>query len=188
MGSRYWLWFLISMTATLAAIAGAGYAAARLLAPKPLEKFANSFFEFELQPGWQCAREGMETICSVGPKPHSAIAILALKYRGKEDSLEAYQKHLDKPITIETSDRKTMVSELRELRRRWISDHEWVESVHYQSEVPNYVTHYLATVTSHLGMLVTFSAHKDRYEQYKREFYPMVESLIVYQSRPVLRR
>lgn len=49
-------------------------------------------------------------------------------------------------------------------------------------ELRNYYTRYLATVTAHIGVLVTFSAHRSTFEERKAEFDLCVGSLRIFQS------
>jgi hypothetical protein len=70
---------------------------------------------------------------------------------------------------------------MRSVKRQVVGDHEWVESLHSGSELPNYDTYYMATTTSNLGILVTMSVHKDSVDRYVAQLRDMIRTLIVYQ-------
>jgi hypothetical protein len=114
------------------------------------------------------------------PKSEGARGVITQKYRGPDDNEAAYTAHLREPRAYEASG-KHMISEVRYTKRSDIGRFSWVDSLHYQSEVPNYLTRYLATMTSHLGILVTFSVYKDDYEATVGEFEDMIKSLKVHQ-------
>jgi hypothetical protein len=50
------------------------------------------------------------------------------------------------------------------------------------SEIRNYITIYLATVTSQVGVLATFSIHRDHEEAGRREMDIMMSSLKIHQQ------
>ena len=54
--------------------------------------------------------------------------------------------------------------------------------MHLQSEIPDFYTRYLATVEADLGVLVTFSVRKDKYEEYSPDIESMVGSLKVFRK------
>jgi len=179
---RFWMSFLLALLATLAGLSAIGLASYAIV-QRPSDKFVASFFEFTLPKGWSCALEGTEYVCSVGPAPHAAIVILAMKYRNSNDSRAKYIEHLKQPQEITDKDGKVLHSEVRFVEEQQIAGYNWIVSLHYQSELPNFYTQYMATVTSHVGVLITFSAHKDAYDRYTVEFDGMMQSLVVYQGQ-----
>ena len=54
-----------------------------------------------------------------------------------------------------------------------------MDGIHLGSEVETYYTRYAATVKDSLGILVTFSAHKDHYSKYSNDFVKAIQSLKV---------
>ena len=180
MGVRFWQALLASFLVVSIGLAGAGWLAARLLASPPAKKFESSFLSFELPPGWTCSRSGTETVCETQKLHNDAIVILAVKYRGPQDTLANYEDHLKSPQSNARD--KSLQSEVKFVNRRRISGQDWVEGLHFQSEVANYYTHYFATVTSHIGVLATFSVHKDFYEARLPEVTRMISSLVIYQG------
>ena len=181
MGSRFVIALLTAFVLTLSVL-GAIYAATRLAMPTPRDRFLTSYFEFDLAPGWSCELDGTEYVCEpAGKPPFPAIAVIAMKERNNKDSLEEYQAHLRAQQPITAKNGETRLSEVREIKRTMLGGKEWVESLHAESELPNYLTYYLATTTSALGILVTMSVHKDSAGKYKRELDQMMSSLTVYQ-------
>jgi hypothetical protein len=168
----------LAFAAMLAGLGGIGLVAARFIAPsEPLPRFIADTFEFTLAPAWECDLEETEYVCSKGKPPHEAIAIIAMKRRGPNDNLEAYKDHLSKP-----QDQDGTPSTIRTVTRRTLAGYEWIEAVHVSSEVRNYITIYLATVTSQVGVLATFSVHRDHEETGRREMDMMMSSLKIHQQ------
>jgi hypothetical protein len=60
-----------------------------------------------------------------------------------------------------------------------IADLPWVDGFHKSSEVPNYLTRYLATTKGRIAVLVTFSAHQLYYSKYSGDFLKAIGSLRV---------
>ena len=156
---RYWL--AAAGSFTVLSLAGAGLAG--LLVPEPPVFHRTSFFEFALPPEWRCQREGTETVCRPAPNPEGktdAMIIFTAKYRADYDTLEAYHAHLAQPRSWEKADGTPVEVTVESNEERRIGRYRWIDAVHFQSEVPGYYTRYLATVTTHIGVLITFSAHR----------------------------
>jgi hypothetical protein len=183
MGTRFLTTLLIALLVTAVALGGAGYTVTQIAVPTPRDVFRAAAFEFDLAPGWWCELDETEYVCNPpGKPPLAAIAIMAMKERNEKDTLNDYEEHLRQPQSAATGDNnRGRVSEIRYVRRRMIANHEWVEALHAGSEVPNYDTYYLATITSDLGVLVTMSVHKDHSNKYIGQLNDMIATLNIYQ-------
>ncbi|MES1203644.1 MAG: hypothetical protein ABUS57_19580, partial [Pseudomonadota bacterium] len=182
MSLRFWLALVGALAVTLLISSGVGLAAATMMRKPPPERYATGFFEISLAPGWHCERDGTEIVCTVSKPPYPAIMIIAVKQRNGADNLGAYAAHLRQPQERQNRDGTRSVSKVAYVRSRVIAGHQWIDGLHDSSEVANYWTNYLATNTSFVGVLVTFSAHHRYYEQYKPQFDEMIGSLYIYQK------
>ena len=173
---------MVTLLATVVILAGVGYSITEMTVRKPRDPFRAGSFEFDLAPGWWCELEDTEYVCNPpGKPPYSAIAIIAIKERNRDDNLQAYEDHLKQPQRLDTNARTSTVSVVSYVKRIRLGHAEWVEALHVGSEVPNYDTYYLATITSHLGVLVTMSVHKDYERIYSRQLTDMMSTLNLYQ-------
>jgi hypothetical protein len=179
--TRFWAAFGAALVATLALFAVTGWSISSFVASRPPDKVRTPAFEMSLADGWSCDLDGTEWVCDPpGDPPRDAIAVMAIKYRNKDDTLEAYEAHLRQPQLVESKD-GTVTSTVEEVGRRQIGGREWVESLHLSSELKGYVTYYAATITSHLGVLVTLSAEETVIDKRRRELEQMMNSLVIYQ-------
>jgi len=182
LGSRFLLSLLMTLLATVIILVGAGYAVTRLAVQQPHDPFRTGSFEFDLAPGWWCELEGTEYVCNPpGKPPYSAIAIMAVKERGNDDNLQAYEAHLRQPQAATDQAGDSKLSVVSYVKRVRLGHVEWVEALQLGSEIPNYHTYYLATATSYLGILVTMSVHQDREATYVQQLQDMMSTLNVYQ-------
>lgn len=142
--------------------------------------FSNQFIEFQLPEKWECQLDGTEWVCQSTDeqKKRDAIIVLAAKIKkAGMDELPEYKKHLEKPAQYTSLSGETVTSEPRYVKELDISGKTWIDSLHLQSEIPDFYTRYLATVESDLGILVTFSVRKDKYDEYAPDIENMVKSL-----------
>jgi hypothetical protein len=181
MSGGFWTVFSAAALLTTAVLGAVGWLVGKFAVPSPPEKFVSSIFEFQLPKGWRCEQQGTETVCVVGEQPYSAMCILAMKYRGPNDTFEAYREYLSTPREIEDREGEPLKSEVHRVEHRQIGGYWWVNGVHYQSEVPNYLTEYYATLTSHVAILVTFSVHLGHMDEHNKEFGALISSLKVHQ-------
>jgi len=143
-------------------------------------KFANQFVEFELPTGWVCLLEGAEWVCQDqqnATKKKEAIIVLAAKIQGDQDTLDQYLNYLKNPKSYTSPQGKQVTSEVRYAQNKTIGDQSWVDALHLESEISGFYTRYLATVKDGIGILVTYSVNKNKYQEYSAMFDAMVKSL-----------
>jgi hypothetical protein len=148
--------------------------------------FANQFIEFQLPDKWDCQLDGTEWVCqsSDEQKKRDAIIVLAAKIKkAGMDELPVYKAHLEKPQTYQSLSGESVTSEPRYVKELDITGKPWIDSLHLQSEIPDFYTRYLATVEADLGILVTFSVRKDKYEEYAPDIENMVKSLRAFRKQ-----
>lgn len=147
-------------------------------------KFANQFTEFELPPGWGCNLEGAEWVCqNQDPaKRKDAIIVLAAKLKGDQDSLDQYLTYLKSTKSFTSVGGKPMKSEPRYAKTINLNGHPWADALHLESEIPGFYTRYLATVKDDIGILVTYSIVKSKYQDYLKDFENMVNTLKVFRK------
>jgi len=147
-------------------------------------KFANQFVEFEMPPQWQCTLEGAEWVCqnTVESKKREAIIVLAAKLKGDQDSLDQYLTYLKAAKTYTSVQGKPVKSEVKYAKTDNLNGDPWVDSLHLESELPGFYTRYLATVKKDIGVLVTYSIVKSKYQQYQADFEAMTRTLKVFRK------
>ena len=182
--TRFWLALIASASATLVAAAVVGWAVSWTLVAPPPEMLMTATFELDLADGWICFEDGTEWVCRPDPAPKDTIAVIAIKYRTNFDTMETYAAHLKKPQRFTTPDGTQLTSRVEYVREIRIGGYQWVDATHFESEIPNYYTRYLATVTSHVGVLVTFSTRAESSDRYNAQLEAMIESLRIYE-RPI---
>jgi hypothetical protein len=142
--------------------------------------FANQFIEFQLPEKWECQLDGTEWVCQSTDeqKKRDAIIVLAAKIKkAGMDELSVYKSHLEKPAEYNSLNGDKISSEPRYVKELEIAGKVWIDSLHLASEIPDFYTRYLATVEADLGILVTFSVRKDKYEEYAPDIENMVKSM-----------
>ena len=147
-------------------------------------RFSNQFAEFELPAKWQCNLEGAEWVCqnTENNKKRDAIIVLAAKLKGDQDSLDQYLAYLKKAKAYTSISKQAVKSQSKYAKTVPINNHVWVDSLHLESEIPGFYTRYLATVKQDIGVLVTYSVNKSKYQEYLNEFDAMVKTLKVFRK------
>ncbi len=143
------------------------------------KEFVAPFIRFALPPGWDCSLEGTEWVCqSDNPKVRrEAIIISAAKPKSNEDTLENFFQHLGKTKKKKDLSGNEYETEIKFTKQKQINGVQWVDSLHYGSEIPGFFTRYLATVHKNLAILITYSIAKNRYKDYNQDFNNMIQTL-----------
>ena len=152
--------------------------------------FQNSYISFELPQNWNCILKHTEWVChdKHAKKKNRAVIILTAKEAGPSDSIALYTTHIKTPKFLALKSGKAHRSKVYKVKKWKISGNTWVDGLHYQSEVQSFYTRYLATVKNKLGILVTFSAHKQHYTKYTSDFMRAIKSLKVVAKKNILNR
>jgi hypothetical protein len=145
-----------------------------------MRTFANTYVSFQLPDSWECALQTSDWVCNEREgAPFAAIMIITAKEAGSEDTLDQYYDYLAQPKTVINGDKRTLRSKIISVRRSTIGGQEWIDSEHFESELPNYYTHYLATVKGKVAIVVTLSAVRTVYQGMASQFAAAVNSLQV---------
>lgn len=148
-------------------------------------KFSNQFVEFELPYNWKCGLEGAEWVCQSQDeqKKRDAIIVLAAKLKGDQDTLDKYQEYLNKPRKFNLPGGKEVISQPKYANNKTMNGQVWADSMHTDSEIPNFFTRYLATVYQDIAVLVTYSVNKTKFADYQKQFDDMVTSMKVFRKQ-----
>lgn len=143
--------------------------------------FSNSYISFELPDQWNCVLEQTEWVCrpNAADQAQQAIIVLTAKEVGPSDSLPLYETHLKAPRQIQSRTGQPITSEIINVYTNKLNDHPWIDGFHKYSEVPNYLTRYLATTKEKIAVLITFSAHTLYYSKFAPDFLRAISSLRV---------
>ena len=137
--------------------------------------------DLHLGRDWRCSAEGADTICRpVGSLDElKKVIIWSAKEKGPNDSLENYRQHLSE-IKKWKSKFLNVTSVPISSRIVNLNGRDWVDAVQFNSEVRNYTTRYLATVTENRAILVTLSARKESFKDFERELQPNIDGLVLH--------
>ncbi len=159
-------------------------ASSLVAAPAWADRFSNRFIEFELPPQWTCVLEQAEWVCqgTDEAKKREAIVILAAKLKGDNDSIEQFLNYLKQPKSYTSAAGKSIQSEPKYAQEKDLNGHVWVDSLHNDSEIPGFVTRYLATTKEDIAVLVTYSIVKNKYQDYLSDFETLVRTMKVFRQ------
>lgn len=131
--------------------------------PAHAELFENAYLSFRLPDGWTCHREETEWVCSppTPGKKKPAIVIMTAKYQGPSDTLAAYVEHLNS-----LSKSNSTIQAIVLPKQRIIKGIVWIDAMLLNAEIPNFYTRYMATVSSGIAVLYTFTFAKSQYDTY----------------------
>lgn len=158
--------------------------------PAEAKLFRNGFISFELpEDEWDCKVDNTEWVCrSLDQKQIKETAIvISAKEVGPQDTLDAYQKLLSAPKFSYVEEYKDKPSKvIYPAKRVQINDHQWIDGLHFGSELGTYYTRYIATTKDGVAILVTLSAAKAYYTKHSKNFFKSVQSLRVIGGKNLL--
>ncbi len=144
--------------------------------------FSNSYVSFQLPDNWSCKSSGTEWVCrsANNEQAKQAIIVFTAKEVGPNDNYAYYNQYLKSPKTPKHRDGTVATaSKVQHLKTVSIGNSQWLDSLHMGSLLPNFYSRYLVTIKGRIAVLVTFSAKKEVYTQYSRNFFESINSLKV---------
>jgi len=150
------------------------------------QKFSNNYIEFDMPDNWLCRAEGGQYVCQPASPVQSkeAIVVMAAKHKGPDDDMERYKARLNEKKEVKDIKGNKYASTVKYTKYTPIKGTIWLDSMHESSEVPGFITRYLATIQKGAGILVTFSAHKSVIDNYNAAFMQMVNSIKISDNIP----
>jgi LPXTG-motif cell wall-anchored protein len=112
------------------------------------------------------------------------MVVLSYRTQREGDTLVEYYRILGSPLEVKDLKGRKGKSKPSYTKYKKISGHDWVDSQHRSSELPGFITRYLATVKNGRSLLVTVTVHKDKYGVYMPELYKMIESIKIRMTLP----
>jgi hypothetical protein len=167
----YFLAGFVSVTCLAASFFGAMafFVQQVVFRPPPLRYQAGGY-SMVVPEGWTCGPSGTETVCrpGLGPLERRAIIIATAKVAGPQDNYDFYRQHLSKPIfRPELRGDPARSSEVLTIAEVTVNGRVWLDASHRNSELPGFVTRYMAAKQSALSVLVTYSVRSEQYEANK---------------------
>jgi len=144
--------------------------------------FSTSYIKFNLDDSWNCKQ--IKEIFACAPRQGPALVVIAAKIPGKHDNLKAYQKYLKMPVKRVNVNGKAFKSHPKLVKIKDINGVKWVDAIHLSSEVPNYLTRYLATVYNGVAMLVTYTIAKEAQLKFAPALLKMAKAIKVIAQPP----
>jgi|FLYM01.1.fsa_nt_gi hypothetical protein len=137
------------------------------------------FLTMDLPDNWNCQEVRPNWVCE--PKLASerkfAIVTITSKEAGTLDQLSNFEAHLSKARSHQLGSKNPVMSQVIKTEKINLKNVTWVQSIHLNSEVNDFMTMYLATVKQPLAIMVTFSAEKNKWNHFKPLFDQSMNSI-----------
>ncbi|MFM8315736.1 MAG: hypothetical protein ACKOA8_15760 [Deltaproteobacteria bacterium] len=145
----------------------------------PAFSLTTQYVSFEHPDSWRCELNQGVYICQGTQEPDrkESIVLSVATIAGEWDSLEAYEKYLKTPRTIQDDTGAEFESKISYARRRNINGVTWIDSLQYNSELPGFWARYTATVQNKLAILITYIVSDEHYAKMAPKFEKMISSL-----------
>lgn len=142
-------------------------------------------FAIRLPETWSCDPDQAVFICTDSNAQKSAIVLINYSEASPADTMEQFTDRLRSPRMQKTASGQQIVSRVVSYQERQIGDQNWIESIHFEGEMADYYTYYLATLRPPKAFLITLSAHKDDWDKYRPIFENIISSISVFSQSQI---
>lgn len=138
-----------------------------------------AYVTFDHPDGWRCELSQGVWICqsTVEPDRKESVVLSIATMATEWDTLDNYESYLKQPRTIQDEEGNTLTSKVTYTRRRNINGTTWIDSLQFNSELPNFWARYVATVHNRLAILITYIVSDEHYKRLAPQFERMISSL-----------
>jgi len=145
----------------------------------PVFALTTQYVSFEHPESWKCELNQGVYICqgTQDPDRKESLVLSIATIAGEWDSLDAYEKYLKTPRTIQDDTGAEFESKISYTRKRNINGVMWIDSLQYNSELPGFWSRYTATVQNKLAILITYIVSDEHYSKMAPKFEKMISSL-----------
>lgn len=155
-----------------------GFLALILAAPLSFGKgIETPYLDVTVPENYECTSETGRHVCQPSGKTKDSILSMVFKRSGPQDTVSQYSEFIKRPMSRVSPSGPPALSTVSFVRTIKIDGLEWVEAKHSESEVPNYMTYYWATVRPPVAMVVTYSVEKSREASRMQELTAIRDSL-----------
>jgi len=140
--------------------------------------------QMQLPDQWSCKNETESLICldsSPTSKKNAAI-VINFKTRTPDDTLTIFHDQLSRPRVLQGGEVNSPSTPLG-VNYKQIRGIQWVEGIHQDSEIKNFMTHYYATVVGARAILISLTIQLADYQEVLNKMNPYIETITV-QTNP----
>ena len=143
-------------------------------------------FAINLPSGWTCDPDESLVICTEvsSKRKKAAIVLINFKKAAPTETLADFRNRLNKPKSSQVTGGAPRLSRVVSFQDRVINSLTWIEALHFEGELPDYYTYYLATRKSGKFFLISLSAHKKSWDKYRPQFENIIASLRILTPEP----
>ena len=143
-------------------------------------------FAISLPSDWTCDPDESLVICTETESKGKRAAIVLINYKnaGPTENLADFRNRLNKPKSSKVTGGAPRLSRVVSFQDRMINGLTWIEALHFEGELPDYYTYYLATRKSGKFFLVSLSANKKSWDKYRPQFENIIASLQILTPAP----
>ena len=149
-------------------------------APRAWSKtFRSKFVTLDLPPNWDCQQEELDWVCqpeNPNLRNEALVVIVTKATNPTDDSLPKYEEYLKNPKQMRDLVGNTYTSEIKYVKQKKIRDLMWVDSLQIGSEVPGFVSRYVASIKEQIAALISYHVGESVFPKWAETLDKMIES------------
>lgn len=141
-------------------------------------------FSIQLPPNWSCEPNEGLFVCTDEKAPRQKPGVIIFQYSqaGPSDTIEKFREQLQRPRSIKGPQGVPLLSRIISMQDKNINGQNWFEALHFEGELADYYTYYVATRRGDLQFLMSLSAHKSEWEKIRPQFDRTISSIQLFTS------
>lgn len=141
--------------------------------------FKNKFVTLELPPNWDCHQEELDWVCqpeNVNLRNEALVVIVTKAANPNDDSLAKYEEYLKNPKQMRDLVGNTYTTQIKYTKQKQIRDQMWVDSLQIGSEVPGFISRYVASIKEQVAALISYHVAETAFPKWAETLDKMIES------------
>jgi hypothetical protein len=141
--------------------------------------FRSKFVTMELPPNWDCQQEELDWVCqpeNPNLRNEAMVVIVTKATNPTDDSLPKYEEYLKNPKQMRDLVGNAYTSEIKYVKQKKIRDLMWVDSLQIGSEVPGFVSRYVASIKEQIAGLISYHVGESVFPKWAETLDKMIET------------
>jgi len=133
----------------------------------------------QVPQSWDCHFKNNIWKCldKQSPSKNKISMSLAAQLKKNYESLSYFERSFKKTKRYKSFSKLIQKSIPQSLKRKNINGQTWIEAFHFAGEAPQYYTHYLATVSGGISILLSYSYHRGELKSASKTYYKLINSI-----------
>lgn len=143
------------------------------------KSFKSKFISLELPPNWDCQQEELDWVCqpdNPNLRNEAIVVIVTKAVNPTDDTFDKYKEYLKQTKPMRDLLGKGYTTQVKYVKDKKIREQMWVDSLQIGSEIPGFVSRYVASIKEQVAGLISYHVAESVFPKWAEILDRMIDS------------